>query len=53
MDNPGFDFMLAMAVIVVPLAVAGLLVEFQSRQKSSPTKERWHTRRQTTKTDSD
>jgi hypothetical protein len=52
-DNPGFDFMLAMAVIVVPLALAGLLVEFQSRQKSSPAKERWHARVPAAKTDSD
>jgi hypothetical protein len=52
MDNSGFDFMLAMAVIVVPLALAALLVEFQSRQKSLPKREQRHTRVQIAKTDS-
>jgi hypothetical protein len=43
MDNTYVDILLALAAIVVPLGLAGLLVELQSRQKSLPAKARGHT----------
>jgi hypothetical protein len=43
MDNTYFEILLALAVIVVPLGLAGLLVELRSRQESPPGKGRGHT----------
>jgi len=43
MDNTYLNFLLAMAAIVVPLALAGLLVEFHSRQKFPSSKGRGRT----------
>jgi len=40
MDDSFLNFLLAMAAIVVPLALAALLVEVNSRQKSPPVKAR-------------
>ena len=40
MDNTYLDILLALAAIVVPLGLAGLLVELRARQKSPPGKGR-------------
>ena len=40
MDNAYFDALLALAAIVVPLALAALLVELRARQESLPAKGR-------------
>jgi hypothetical protein len=43
MDNTYFEILLALAVIVVPLGLAGLLVELRSREKSPLGKRRGDT----------
>jgi hypothetical protein len=43
MINTYFEILLALAVIVVPLGLAGLLAELRARQKSPPGKGRGHT----------
>jgi len=42
MANSYFDILLALAAIFAPLGLAGLLVEFRSRQKSLLGKGRAH-----------
>ncbi len=42
MDNDYFNILLALAAIVAPLGLAGLLVELQARQKSPLGKGREH-----------
>jgi hypothetical protein len=43
MDNTYLDILLALGAIVVPLGLAGLLVELRSRQRSPHGKEQVHT----------